>query len=123
MPGAHGTPFIPGNVGRVRAIGGTRRPMSAGLGLDPVPGREVRWLELRSQNGAATRLVRSARPAVRISQLTPVAVSPAERELSDQAFGLMELRLASAEGRRGLPQAALLGRSGQARRDSAIWRA
>jgi len=34
---------------------------------------------------------------VRISQLTPVTVSPAERELSDQAFGLMELHLASAE--------------------------
>jgi hypothetical protein len=77
--------------------GGPAGPLSVGLGLDPVPGCEVRWLELRSQNGAVTRLVRSARPAVRISQLTPVAVSPAERELSDQAFGLMELRLASTE--------------------------
>jgi len=34
---------------------------------------------------------------VRISQLTAVAVSPAERELSDRAFGLLELRLASTE--------------------------
>ncbi len=83
--------------GKFGPSGGPAGPLSVGLGLDPVPGREVRWLELRSQNGAATRLVRSARPAVRISQLTPVTVSPAERELSDQAFGLMELHLASAE--------------------------
>jgi hypothetical protein len=70
-------------------------PMSVRLSLDPVPGRRVRWLELHSQSGAATRLVRSARPAVRIGQLTPVAASPAERELSDQALGLIELHLAS----------------------------
>lgn len=61
-------------------------PWSLRLRLDPVPGREVRWLELRSQNGAATRLTRSGRPAVRISQLTAVAESPAERELPDQAL-------------------------------------
>jgi hypothetical protein len=67
--------------------------MSVRLRIDPVPEREVRWLELRSQAGAATRLVRSARPAVRIGQLSPVTVSPAERELSDQAFWLIELHL------------------------------
>jgi hypothetical protein len=77
--------------------GGPAGPMSVRLRLDPVPGREVRWLELGSEKGAATRLVRSARPAVRISQLTPVAVSPAERELSDQAFGLIRLHLTSTE--------------------------
>jgi len=68
-------------------------PMSVHLRLDPVPGREVKWLELRSQDGAATRLLRSARPAVRISQPAPVSLSPVERELSDQALGLMELHL------------------------------
>jgi hypothetical protein len=77
--------------------GGPAGLVSVRLRLDPVPGREVRWLELRSQNGAATRLVRSGRPAVRISQLTAVAVTPAERALSDQAFGLMELHLTSTE--------------------------
>ncbi len=88
----------PGGMwGKFGPSGGPAGPLSVGLGLDPVPGREVRWLELRSQNGAATRLVRSARPTVRISQLTPVTVSPAERDLSDQAFGLMELHLASTE--------------------------
>jgi hypothetical protein len=69
--------------------------MSVRLGLDPVPGQEVRWLELRSQNGAASRLARSARPAVRVGQLTAVAVNPAERELSDLALGLLELHLTS----------------------------
>jgi hypothetical protein len=77
--------------------GGPAGPMSLRLRLDPVPEREVRWLELHSQNGAATRLARSARPAVRIGQLTPVVASPAERELLDQAFRLMELHLTSTE--------------------------
>jgi hypothetical protein len=71
-------------------------PMSVRLELDPVPGRGAGWLELRSQGGAATRLLPSARPAVRVGQLTPVAVSPAERELSDQALWLIELRLTTA---------------------------
>ncbi len=82
-------------------ISGTRGPagefarsVSVRLGLDPVPSRDVRWLELRSQNGAATRLVRSARSAVRIGDLAPVTASPAERELQGQAFGLIELHLA-----------------------------
>lgn len=86
-----------GMSGKLGPSGGPAGPMSVRLRLDPVPRREVRWLELRSQNGAATRLVRSARPAVRIGQLTPVVVSPAERELSDLAFGLMELHLTSTE--------------------------
>jgi len=77
--------------------GGPAGPMSVRLGLDPVPGREVRWLELRGQNGSATRLARSGRLAVRISQLTAVALSPAEREVSDLASGLMELHLTSTE--------------------------
>jgi hypothetical protein len=67
-------------------------PMSVRLGLDPVPGR-VGWLELRSQAGAATRLLPSARPAVRVGQLTPAALSPAERELSGHALSLIALRL------------------------------
>lgn len=70
-------------------------PMSVRLRLDPVPGRGVGWLELRSQDGAATRLLPSARPAVRVGQLVPVAVSQAERELSDQTLRLIELQLTS----------------------------
>ncbi len=59
-------------------------PWSVQLRLDPVPARGVGWLELRSKDGAAARLLPSARPAVRIGQLTPVATSQAEREPLDQ---------------------------------------
>ena len=87
----------PGGMwGKFGPSGEPAGPMSVRLSLDPVPGRGVRWLELRSQEGAVTRLLRSAHPAVRIGQLTPVAVSPAERELSDQAFWLIELQLTGA---------------------------
>jgi hypothetical protein len=68
-------------------------PWSVQLRLDPVPARGVGWLELRSRDGAAARLLPSAHPAVRAGQLTPAAMSPAERELSDQALSLIALHL------------------------------
>ncbi len=43
-----------------------------------------------------TRLLPSARPAVRIGQLGPAPGSPAERELSDLALSLVVLQLAGA---------------------------
>lgn len=67
-------------------------PMSVRLGLDPVPGRGAGWLELHSHDGAACRLLPSARPAVAVGQPAPVAVSPAGRELSDQALSLIALQ-------------------------------
>jgi hypothetical protein len=73
-------------------------PMSVCLGLDPVPGRGIRWLELRRQDGSATRLLPSARPAMQVSQPTPSFASPAERELLDQAaLALIELQLTTAD--------------------------
>lgn len=84
-----------GGWGRVGPSGEPVGPRSVRFWLDPVPGREVGWLELRRQDGAATRLLRSARPAVQVGQFTPVAVSPAERELTDQALSLIELQLTS----------------------------
>ena len=97
MTGACWYALRPGGMsGKSGPSGEPAGPMAVRLRVDPVPGREVRWLELRSQDGAATRLVRSARPPVRIGQLTPVTASGAERELADQAFGLMELHLAGA---------------------------
>ena len=62
--------------------GQTAWPMAMLLGLDPVPGREVGWLELRGQDGTTTRLLPSARPAVRVGQPTPAVMNPAEQELS-----------------------------------------
>jgi hypothetical protein len=84
-----------GGSGRVGPSGEPVGPRSVRLWLDPVPGREVGWLELRRQDGAATRLLPSARPAVRVGQLTPITVSPAERELTDRALSLIELHLIS----------------------------
>ena len=74
--------------------GQVRGPIELRLGLDPVPARECSWIELRSHDRPAARLLPSARPAVRISQLAPAAGSPAERELSEQAMSLLELHLA-----------------------------
>ena len=85
-----------GGWGRVGPSGEPVGPRSVRFWLDPVPGREVGWLELRHQDGAATRLLRSARPVVHVGRLTPVAVGPAERELIDQALSLIEVQLTSA---------------------------
>ena len=82
-----------GGSGRVGPSGEPAGSRSVRFWLDPVPRREVGWLELRGQDGAAARLLPSARPAVRVGQLTPVAVSLAERELTDQALSLIELQL------------------------------
>lgn len=84
-----------GGSGRVGPSGEPVGPRSVRFWLDPAPGWEVGWLELRRQDGAATRLLPSARPAVQVGRLTPVTVSPAERELTDQALSLIELHLTS----------------------------
>ncbi|MGE5289705.1 MAG: hypothetical protein ACM3ML_21435 [Micromonosporaceae bacterium] len=81
--------------GAFRRSGEAMGPMSLGFELDPVPGREVGWLELRSQDGSATRLLPSARPAVRVSQVARAAGNRAERALSEQALSLIELKLAA----------------------------
>jgi hypothetical protein len=82
--------------GTHRRTGEPAGPMSGRFGLDPIPERGVGWLELRSQDGAATRLLPSARAAVRVGQPAPAAVSPAERELSGQALWLIEGQLTNA---------------------------
>jgi hypothetical protein len=82
-----------GGSGKVGPSGGPVGPRSVRFWLDPVPRREVGWLELRGQDGAAARLLPSARPAVQVGQLALVGVSPAERELTDQALSLIELQL------------------------------
>jgi hypothetical protein len=71
-------------------------PVSLRLAVDPVPARERGWLELRGQHGSAARLLPSPRPAARVSTLAPVPGSPAGRELSDLALGLIGLQLTGA---------------------------
>jgi hypothetical protein len=78
-----------------RLPGQAREPVSLGLGLDPAPGHDCRWLELRGEDGSTTRLLPSARPAVRISPPAPPSASSAERELEKLALWLIDLRLTS----------------------------
>ena len=70
--------------------------VSLRVGVDPVPGRELGWLELRGQDGSAARLAPSAHPDTRVSRPAPVPDSPAVRELSGRALGLIGLRFAGA---------------------------
>ena len=76
--------------------GQDRRLVSLRLRVDPVPARERGWLELRGQDGSAARLLPSARPQVRVSRLAPLPGSPAGRELSKTAQGLIGLLLTGA---------------------------
>jgi hypothetical protein len=59
------------------------------LALDPVPGEGRRWLDVRGRGDSVTRLLRSALAPVRVAGLSPVAGSPAERELRDAARGIL----------------------------------
>jgi hypothetical protein len=84
---------LEGMSGPYEGPGQAREPASLSLRLDPVPARACRWIELRSQDGSATRLLPSVRPAVRVGQLAPAAGSPAEREVSEHALWVIGLQL------------------------------
>jgi hypothetical protein len=79
--------------GRHGPAGEPRGPMSVRLRLEPVPGRDIGWLEVRSEDGTTTRFLPSPRSQVRLGQLTPTPMGPAERALSDQVHWLIQLRL------------------------------
>ena len=48
------------------------------LRVQPVPGREIDWIELQGQDGTTTRLLPSPRAAARIGQPGPARVTAAE---------------------------------------------
>jgi len=73
-----------------------RGPVSLRLGADPVPARERGWLELRGHDGSAARLVPSAHAYTRVSRLSPAPDGPEAWVLSQQALGLIGLRLTGA---------------------------
>jgi hypothetical protein len=52
---------------------------SVHLVVDPVPGREAEWIELRGQDGTTARLLPSPSAAARIGQPGPVRVAAARR--------------------------------------------
>jgi hypothetical protein len=57
--------------------------------LDPVPEDGSRWLDVHGRDASVTRLLRSGVVPVRVGELSPVAVSPAERELRDMAWWIL----------------------------------
>lgn len=63
------------------------------LRFEPVPLPGTEWIELRAQNGSATRLVASPRSAVHVSDVAAVSAgAAAERRLEELAYWLLELR-------------------------------
>jgi hypothetical protein len=64
--------------------------------VDPVPPADASWIDLRAQNGSATRLVPSPRAAVHVGDVEAVpAGADAERRLEELAYHLLELRHSS----------------------------
>jgi hypothetical protein len=84
---------------RVAAMqaGQGREPAWLRLELDPVPRDACGWLELAGGDGTRTRLLPSARAAVRVGRVAPPAQSRAEWELGQLAVSLMGLRLSGAD--------------------------
>ncbi len=60
------------------------------LRVDPVPPAECAWLELGVRDGAAVRLLPSARPVTHVRRLAPVPDTPAARERSAHAPALTD---------------------------------
>lgn len=77
-------------------------PVSMSLSLDPVPGRETAWIELRDRAGTAARLLHSARTATRVGPLTPAAASMGQREQPQLAHSPEMLATAGRQDRPSL---------------------
>lgn len=104
---AHIPPAIPGRP---------RAAASLSLWVEPVPARGVRWVELRGQDGTEVRLVPSARPAIRVGELTPVLAGPTERELTELAMWLIGQRFSGSEDGLARECSRALARTQQIRR-------
>jgi hypothetical protein len=57
--------------------------------LDPVPEGDSRWLDVQGRDTSVTRLLPADPVPVRVGGLSPVAASPAERELRDLAWWIL----------------------------------
>ena len=66
-----------------------RRRFEEACAVDPVPAGGSRWLDVRGRDASVTRLLRSGPAPVRAGGLSPVAGSPAERELRDMAWWIL----------------------------------
>ncbi|HEX3714224.1 MAG TPA: hypothetical protein VHV09_15635 [Trebonia sp.] len=66
-----------------------QRRFEAVCAVDPVPPAGRRWLDVHGRDTSVTRLLRSGLAAVRVGELSPLAGSPAERELRDTAESVL----------------------------------
>jgi len=66
-----------------------QRRFEVACAVDPVPAGGSPWLDVRGRDTSVTRLLRSGLAPVRVSELSPVAGSPAERELRDMAWWIL----------------------------------
>jgi len=71
------------------ADSGQRRRFEVACAVDPVPAGGRGWLDVRGRDASVTRLLRSGLAPVRVAGLSPVAGSPAERELRDMAWWIL----------------------------------
>jgi hypothetical protein len=67
-----------------------QRRFEIACAVDPVPAGGRRWLDVQGRDTSVTRLLRSGLAPVRVSELSPVAGSPAERELRDIAWSILQ---------------------------------
>jgi hypothetical protein len=58
--------------------------------VDPVPEGGSRWVDVRGRGNSVSRLLRSGLAPVRVGELSPVAGGPAERELRDMAWWILQ---------------------------------
>jgi hypothetical protein len=58
--------------------------------VDPAPDGGSRWVDVRGRDNSVSRLLRSGLAPVRVGELSPVAGSPAERELRDMAWWILQ---------------------------------
>jgi hypothetical protein len=73
--------------------GKARQLSEVSFWVDPMPPAETAWIELRAQNGSATRLLRSRRAALRVGDLAAVsAAADAEHKLEELAYSLLSFR-------------------------------
>lgn len=85
--------------------------------VDPEPPVDTSWIELRSQNGSATRLVPSPRATVNVSDVSAVSADVAvQHRLEELAYWLLGLRRSSPFHDLSRERAEALARSAEIQR-------
>jgi hypothetical protein len=105
--------FESGSLHPARPGEGPRRSV-ASLSVEPVPPVDTSWIELRSQNGSATRLVPSPRATVSVSDVSAVSADVAmQHRLEELAYWLLRLRHSNPSDDLSRERAEALARSAE----------